>query len=66
MTNQYAWMQDKALSRWIRDSRLDGFGKMLSGIERDDTAKMELIAKMRSFAFPAMANLQKLAVGESS
>ena len=61
MTNQYAWMQDKALSRWIRDSRLDGFGKMLSGIERGDSAKMELIAKMRSFAFPAMANLQKLA-----
>lgn len=63
MTNQYNWMQDKALSRWIRDSRLDGFGKVLGAIERGDAAKMDVITKMRSFAFPAMANLQKLAAG---
>lgn len=61
MMNQYNWMQDKGLSRWIRDCRLDGFGKVLAAVDRTDTDKMAVIERMRGFAMPAMANLQKLA-----
>lgn len=64
MMNQYQWMQDKPLSRWIRASRLDGFGKVMAAVERDDSAKMAVLAKMREFAFPAMENLQKLAAAQ--
>ena len=30
MWNQFQWGQDKALRQWIRDSRLDGFGKLMT------------------------------------
>jgi hypothetical protein len=61
MMNQFAWSQDKVLSRWIRDSRLDGFGKVIAAVQPDDTAKIELLTKFRSTAMAAMGNLQKLA-----
>jgi NAD(P)-binding Rossmann-like domain len=61
MMNQYAWSQDKMLSRWIRDSRLDGFGKVIAAVKPDDTAKVELLTRFRSTAMAAMGNLQKLA-----
>ncbi len=61
MMNQFAWSLDKALSRWIRDSRLDGFGKVIAAVKPDDAAKVELLTKFRSTAMAAMVNLQKLA-----
>jgi hypothetical protein len=61
MMNQYAWGQDKALSSWIRDSRLDGFGKVIAAVAPDDHEKLALLGKFRSTAMAAMANLQKLA-----
>jgi hypothetical protein len=61
MMNQGAWMQDKALGKWIRSSRLDGFGKILAAIDPGDTAKMELLTKMRNSALPAIENLMRLA-----
>lgn len=61
MMNQYAWGQDKALSRWIRDSRLDGFGKVIAAVAPDEHEKLALLGKLRSTAPAAIANLQKLA-----
>jgi hypothetical protein len=61
MANQFRWGQDKALSRWIRECRLDGFGKVIAAIAPDDTDKLAVLGRMRAAATPAMANLQKLA-----
>lgn len=61
MMNQFTWSQDKTLSRWIRSSRLDGFGKVIAAVDPGDTDKVELLTRFRSNAMAAMANLQKLA-----
>ena len=61
MANQFRWGQDKPLSRWIRDCRLDGFGKVIAAISPDDSEKLAVLGRMRAAAMPAMANLQKLA-----
>jgi hypothetical protein len=61
MKNQMAWMQDKGLSKWIRASRLDGFGKVIAAISANDTEKQEILLKFRSNAMGAMMNLHRLA-----
>jgi NAD(P)-binding Rossmann-like domain len=61
MMNQFTWSQDKTLSRWIRSSRLDGFGKVIAAVSPEDTEKIELLNKFRANAMAAMVNLQKLA-----
>ena len=61
MMNQFAWGQDRVLSRWIRDSRLDGFGKVIAAVAPDDHEKLALLGKLRGTAMAAMVNLQKLA-----
>ena len=50
MMNQYHWSQDKELRNWIRASRLDGFGKMVSGIDPDDADKQAILARFRNSA----------------
>jgi hypothetical protein len=60
MMNQFHWMQDKKLGKWIRDSRLDGFGKIIAAVKPDDAEKQALLMKFRSNAMGAMANLQRL------
>jgi hypothetical protein len=40
MWNQFNWGQDKALRQWIRESRLDGFTRLMTGIDPQDTAKL--------------------------
>jgi hypothetical protein len=61
MMNQMAWMQDKSLGKWIRDCRLDGFGKVIAAIGADDTEKQAILASFRGNAMAAMGNLQRLA-----
>lgn len=61
MKNQMAWSQDKQLSKWIRASRLDGFGKVIAAIDPNDTEKQEILLKLRSNAMGAMMNLHRLA-----
>ena len=48
MRNQFQWGQDKALRQWIRDCRLDGFGRLMSGIDPADTDKLAILARSRS------------------
>lgn len=60
MMNQMAWMQDPVLGKWIHDSRLDGFGKVISSIDKNDQAKMAVLTKLRGNAMAAVGNMQKL------
>ncbi|MGE0331852.1 MAG: NAD(P)-binding protein [Ramlibacter sp.] len=60
MTNQFKWSQDKALRQWIRNSRLDGFGKMIAEVDPADTEKMAILARFRQCAMEAMGNVPRL------
>jgi hypothetical protein len=64
MMNQFQWMQDPKLNAWIRESRLDGFGKVIAAVDPTDTAKLELLSRLRGNAMAAVANLQRLAAGQ--
>ena len=65
LRNQFQWSQDKTLRQWIRDSRLDGFGRLMSGIEPQDTHKLATVDQLRKNAVAAMANLPKLLAAAS-
>ncbi len=65
MMNQFQWMQDKPLSRWIRNSRLDGFGKLIAAVDPADAERIALLEKLRGNAMGAMANLQRLAAASA-
>lgn len=60
MQNQFRWGQDKDLRKWIRDSRLDGFGKLMSGIDPQDAEKQAIMARIKTQSMAALANLPKL------
>lgn len=59
MTNQFTWSQDKELRRWVRENRLDGYGKMVRNVDREDIEKMAILRKMRDHALPALLKLQQ-------
>jgi hypothetical protein len=61
MRNQFHWGQDKVLRQWIRNSRLDGFGRLMTGVDPEDHAKQSVLTRLREAAPAAAANLQKLA-----
>jgi hypothetical protein len=63
MQNQYQWSQDKLLRAWIRGSRLDGFGKLIAAVDPQDAARQAILARLRTQAAAAMANLPKLVAG---
>lgn len=58
--NQGLWGQNTPLSKWIHDCRLDGFGRMISAVGPEDTARIAVLQQFRPAAMAAMANLQKL------
>ena len=58
MMNQALWGQNKALRNWMREQRLDGFSKMVSGVSPQDTAKVEILNRLKKSAMPAMGKLQ--------
>lgn len=60
MLNQMRWNQDKPLRAWMRDSRLDGFGKLTTSLAPDDTARLALLGELREQAAAAMANATQL------
>jgi hypothetical protein len=59
--NQGAWFTDEQLGAWIRQSRLDGFGKIAAGIDRSDTARVAVLQEMRQTGPAAVQNLMRLA-----
>lgn len=60
MRNQFQWGQDAELRRWVRDTRLDGFGKLLSTIDPADGEKQAILARFKASAGAALANLPRL------
>lgn len=66
MWKQAQWAQNKTLRNWIRESRLDGFGKLMIGMEPQDTAKLAIITQLREQARAAMANLPLLIAATST
>jgi hypothetical protein len=60
MVNQMHWGQDKVLRSWMRESRLDGFGKLMSNIDPSELEKMAIMGNLRTQATAAMANFPKL------
>ena len=60
MTNQMQWAQDKNLRNWMRETRLDGYGKLLAGIDPSDTEKLAILGNLRTQAMAAAANFPKL------
>ena len=41
LMNQALWGQNKALRHWMREARLDGFSKLVSGVDPDDNVKAD-------------------------
>jgi hypothetical protein len=60
MLNQFQWSQDKVLRKWILESRLDGFGKVIAAISPDDAAKQATLLALKNYAMRAVANIPKL------
>lgn len=60
MGNQFQWGQDKTLRHWIRDSRLDGFGKLMTGVDPQDAEKQAILVRLKENAKAAIANLPRL------
>jgi hypothetical protein len=60
MMNQFRWSQDKSLRQWIRNARLDGFGKMVADLDKTDAERQAVLARLRTNAFAAMSNMPNL------
>lgn len=60
MRNQMRWGQEKALRKWMHESRLDGFGKTVSSVAPTDTEKIKILGELRAYSAAAMANAPKL------
>ncbi len=60
MANQMQWAQDKVLRNWVRSSRLDGFGKLMTGIDPSETDKLAIMDKLHTHAKAAAGNIPKL------
>jgi hypothetical protein len=59
--NQGTWFTDERLGAWIRQSRLDGFGKIAAAVDREDAEKVAILRELRQTGPAAVANLMRLA-----
>jgi hypothetical protein len=60
MRNQSEWSQDAGLRQWIRHCRLDAFGRLVSDVDKSDTEKQTLLARLKTQAQAAAANMPRL------
>lgn len=60
MANQLAWSADKPLRNWMRNTRLDGFGKLTANLGADETEKLATLADIRQYGMGAMGNMKRL------
>ncbi len=61
MMNQFRWSQEQNLRSWIRESRLDGFGKVIAAVDPDNAQQQAILAKFQQYGMAAIGNLQALA-----
>lgn len=60
MSNQVQWGQDAALREWIRNCRLDAFGRLVGGADKADVQKQATLARLKTQAQAAAANMPRL------
>ena len=60
MSNQLQWGQDAALRLWIRNCRLDAFGRLTGGVDKADVEKQAVLARLKAQAQAAAANMPRL------
>jgi hypothetical protein len=60
MSNQLQWGQDATLRQWIRECRLDGFGRLAGGADKADVEKQAILARLKTQAQAAAANMPRL------
>jgi hypothetical protein len=58
--NQGAWNAHPKVRSWLRQCRLDAFGKTLSELDADDVDKRTILRRIGASAAPAIENLRKL------
>jgi hypothetical protein len=63
--DQFRWSKDNALRQWLRNTRLDGFGKMVAELSQDDTERQAILAQLRTRAMAAMSNMPNLLIAVS-
>lgn len=61
IANQGAWMRRDRLREWIRNCRLDLYGKTLALVRENDTEKLSILGRLTANARPAIENLNRLA-----
>jgi hypothetical protein len=44
--NQYLWGQEKDLSNWLYNNRLDGFSKMVRDIAPEDAKRRDILQRL--------------------
>lgn len=59
MVNQANWGGDKTLRAWIANNRLDGFSKMVMGLDKADSEKRDILKRLKASSIPAMFKLQQ-------
>ncbi|MEM9822128.1 MAG: DUF2855 family protein [Bacteroidota bacterium] len=59
MTNQFNWSKDKKLSKWMKSNRLNGFGNVISEIDRTEEKNAKILKKMRRYSSAALVKLQE-------
>ncbi|CAN0497818.1 unnamed protein product, partial [Laminaria digitata] len=59
LANQFTWSQDKSLRNWLTTNRLNGFGRLVQNIDKNDKEKMTLLKRMRAASMPAMMRLEQ-------
>ena len=59
MVNQFTWSQDRELRRWVRNNRLDGFGKVVRNADSNNPKHVEILNRLKSNAMPAVIKLQQ-------
>lgn len=60
LTAQAIMLGEPKLREWVTNCRLDPFGAVIRDADENDPEQAAIVAKMRDFAMPAIANVQKL------
>ena len=60
MANSNQWSKVKGLGKWISESRLDGFSKLMRSVDPADTEKLAVLQRFGAHAAPAAQRLREL------
>ncbi len=66
LANRYVWGRDKGIARWLVDSRLDGFSKMMDDVQEHEAEKIAVMERLRAAIVPAVGKLKTLLAAQVS